>query len=244
MLPLTCSHGGKSLLFVFLKVNRYKILSKKNVFWIIFCSILVELGLGILIFNRRLRVMGSSCLNGTILRRCKLWSGGLVGWLFIVPATCYCVSGKDLLRQFYVLPHWDRSCRSNFLPHPVTVYWHRADRSQCWPCDSLNDLNLHSRSHLYEIGETFELTFLQFVNWFGWNLVFYHDPLVCFFFFYVPVHISGVHHFWWYFCMWPYFCFCCCCCCFLSSHRGNHIQGVVFMDGACWVCFCCLHSPV
>ena len=34
--------------------------------------------------------------------------------------------------QFYVLPHWDRSCRSNFLPHPVTVYWHWADQSQCW----------------------------------------------------------------------------------------------------------------
>ena len=32
-----------------------------------------------------------------------------------------------------LLPHWDRSCRSNVLPHPVTVYWHRADQSQCWP---------------------------------------------------------------------------------------------------------------
>ena len=50
-----------------------------------------------------------------------------------VPATCLCISGTDLLRQFYVLPHWDRSCRSNFLPHPVTVYWHRADQSQRWP---------------------------------------------------------------------------------------------------------------
>ena len=36
-------------------------------------------------------------------------------------------------RQFCVLPHWDRSCRSNVLPHPVTVYWRRADQSQCWP---------------------------------------------------------------------------------------------------------------
>ena len=35
-----------------------------------------------------------------------------------------------------VLPHWDRSCRSNFLPHPVTVYWHRADQSQRWPYNS------------------------------------------------------------------------------------------------------------
>ena len=55
------------------------------------------------------------------------------GWLLNVPATCECISGMDLLRQFYVLPHWDRSCRSNFPSHPVTVYWHRADQSQCWP---------------------------------------------------------------------------------------------------------------
>ena len=53
--------------------------------------------------------------------------------LLIIPETCQCISGTDLLRQFYVLPHWDRSCRSNFLPHPVTVYWHRADQSQHWP---------------------------------------------------------------------------------------------------------------
>ena len=57
----------------------------------------------------------------------------VVGWLLNVPATCECISGTDLLRQFYVLPHWDRSCRSNFPSHPVTVYWHRADQSQCWP---------------------------------------------------------------------------------------------------------------
>ena len=38
-----------------------------------------------------------------------------------------------LLRQLHVLPHWDRSYRSNFLPHPVTVYWHRANQSQRWP---------------------------------------------------------------------------------------------------------------
>ena len=56
-----------------------------------------------------------------------------VCWLLNVPATCQCISGTDLHRQFYVLPHWDRSCRSNFPSHPVTVYWHRADQSQCWP---------------------------------------------------------------------------------------------------------------
>ena len=29
----------------------------------------------------------------------------LVGWMLNVPATCKCISGTDLLRQFYVLPH-------------------------------------------------------------------------------------------------------------------------------------------
>ena len=29
----------------------------------------------------------------------------LVCWLLNVPATGYCISGTDLLRQFYVLPH-------------------------------------------------------------------------------------------------------------------------------------------
>ena len=45
------------------------------------------------------------------------WRGGgfVVCWLFNVPATCECISGTDLLRQVYVLPHWDRTCRSNFL---------------------------------------------------------------------------------------------------------------------------------
>ena len=43
------------------------------------------------------------------------------------------MTGSDLHRQFYVLPLRDTSCRWNFLPHPVTVYWHRANRSQCWP---------------------------------------------------------------------------------------------------------------
>ena len=29
----------------------------------------------------------------------------------------------------WMLPHWDRSCRSNFLPYPVTVYLHQANQS-------------------------------------------------------------------------------------------------------------------
>ena len=46
----------------------------------------------------------------------------VVCWLLNVPATCYRISGTDPLGQVYVLPHRDRRCRSNFLPHPVTVY--------------------------------------------------------------------------------------------------------------------------
>ena len=65
---------------------------------------------------------------------CPLWTLlFVVGWLLTVPAACWCISGTDLLRQLYVLPHWDKNCRPNFLPHPVTVYWHWADQSQCWP---------------------------------------------------------------------------------------------------------------
>ena len=51
----------------------------------------------------------------------------------LVAATCECISGTDLLRQVYLLPHWDRSCRSFFPFHPVTVYGHRASQSQHWP---------------------------------------------------------------------------------------------------------------
>ena len=57
----------------------------------------------------------------------------VVCWLLNVPATWECTSGTDLLRQVFVLPHWDRNCRSNFPSHPVTVYWHRANQSQHWP---------------------------------------------------------------------------------------------------------------
>ena len=31
--------------------------------------------------------------------------GVVVCWLLNVPATCECISGTDLLRQFYMLPH-------------------------------------------------------------------------------------------------------------------------------------------
>ena len=38
-------------------------------------------------------------------RTCAVHSGLFVGWLLNVPETCECISGTDLRRQFYVLPH-------------------------------------------------------------------------------------------------------------------------------------------
>ena len=72
-------------------------------------------------------------LSGSMLEGCWCLMFIKIVCLLNVPATCECISGTDLHRQFYVLPHWDRSCRSNFPSHPVIVYWHRADQSQRWP---------------------------------------------------------------------------------------------------------------
>ena len=44
--------------------------------------------------------------EGRKKRRQKTSNGSLfVGWLLNIPATCECISGTDLLTQFYVLPH-------------------------------------------------------------------------------------------------------------------------------------------
>ena len=51
--------------------------------------------------------------TGTVVPRRRRQSSGttviyrdvFVGWLLNVPATCECISGTDVLRQFYVLPH-------------------------------------------------------------------------------------------------------------------------------------------
>ena len=45
---------------------------------------------------------------------------------------CLTYFGTCLLRQVYMLPHWDRSCRSNFLSYPVIACWHRANQSRRW----------------------------------------------------------------------------------------------------------------
>ena len=54
----------------------------------------------------------------------------VVGCLLSAPATCWCSWGTDLFRQLHMLPHWDRSCRSSFPPHPVTIYGHLANQPQ------------------------------------------------------------------------------------------------------------------
>ena len=39
----------------------------------------------------------------------------IVCWLLNVPTTCECISGKDLLRQLYVLPHWEVADQTSHL---------------------------------------------------------------------------------------------------------------------------------
>ena len=72
--------------------------------------------------------------SGLQSRVCHSWGSVVaVCWLLNAQATCKSISGTDLLRQFYVLPLCNRSCRSHFPTHPVTVYWHPANQSQHWP---------------------------------------------------------------------------------------------------------------
>ena len=47
-----------------------------------------------------------------------------------IPTTCKCFSWTDLLWQSHAMSHWDRSCRSNLLSRPVTVYRYGANQSQ------------------------------------------------------------------------------------------------------------------
>ena len=44
-------------------------------------------------------------LAGLVVKGAISQVAGLVGCLLNVPATCQCISGTDLHRQFYVLPH-------------------------------------------------------------------------------------------------------------------------------------------
>ena len=76
-----------------------------------------------------------SCIRLDFLKKKKKKTDSMdvVCWFLNVPATCYSISETDLLRQLYVLPHWDRSSRPNFPSHTITVCWHRANQSQRQP---------------------------------------------------------------------------------------------------------------
>ena len=52
-----------------------------------------------------------------------------VSW-WITATSAKQISGMDLPRQFYMLPHWGRSCRSHLHPNPVMLYWHPANQYQ------------------------------------------------------------------------------------------------------------------
>ena len=85
------------------------------------------------ILSRAGRVSRGGSWGGERSRDGGMWTIVVFCWLLNIPATCECISGTDLLRQFQVLPHWDTSCRPNFPFHPVTVYWTQANQSQQWP---------------------------------------------------------------------------------------------------------------
>ena len=58
------------------------------------------------------------------------------GWLFCfvfsllkVPSSCKECLRNEFVQIFVMLPHWDRSGRSNLQSHPVTVSWHHANMS-------------------------------------------------------------------------------------------------------------------
>ena len=83
---------------------------------------------------------------------------GVLKSVFRLVASCpsnmlVCLRDQSL-RQFYTLPHWDRSCRSNFLSHPVTRYRHWANQSQPWPYNgkrlAWKPLECQFLSHLYD----------------------------------------------------------------------------------------------
>ena len=56
----------------------------------------------------------------------------VVGWLLNIPATGKCISGTDLLRQFYVLSHWDK-LQTKISISPSHSILTPANQSQHWP---------------------------------------------------------------------------------------------------------------
>ena len=87
----------------------------------------------------------------------------VIRWLRDILVACKYISEIDLLRQLHVLPHWDRSCRSKFLSHPVTVYWHRANQSQHWSCNARQCR--HWRNNFKVTGSTWHGKWCTITEW-------------------------------------------------------------------------------
>ena len=54
-------------------------------------------------------------------------------WVSWCPKNTSSVSRMDLLWQLYVLPHWDRSCRSHLTISPTV---NQTSQSERWPCNN------------------------------------------------------------------------------------------------------------
>ena len=66
-----------------------------------------------------------------LIKTDTLWGDLFVSWLHNILATCD-MHLRERSLTMYMLPHWDRNCRSNFHPPPVKVNWHLAKESLLW----------------------------------------------------------------------------------------------------------------
>ena len=118
--------------------------------WMSICIYVVGLIFLMILISSRFKTNESITKDAVCIMCSKVW---LTTWqkrvgaaaVFDSSGCCLCAScltsqqhasvsqGRIYSDNFYMLPHWDRSCRSNFPSHPVTVYWHRANQSQHWP---------------------------------------------------------------------------------------------------------------
>ena len=74
--------------------------------------------------------------------------------LLNVSVASSCISGTDLPRELYVLPHWDRSCRSNLLSHLGIIYCHWANKSLYGPYNIQHWQGRHWSINFQDMGMT------------------------------------------------------------------------------------------
>ena len=81
-----------------------------------------------------------------------------VGWLLNIPATCQCISGTELLRQFYVLPQncWFVGCSTS--QQHASVSQGRICSDNCTCCHTETELADHifhlTQSQYTDTGQT------------------------------------------------------------------------------------------